>query len=89
MFSDVNKIRDGIGTKLGNCIKRLSTFFVGMVLSFIVGWKLALVSLWVSQIYFISGFAFKKVYDTFCIEMFFLYDILHRLFMIVERYECH
>ena len=59
-FSDVNKIKDAIGDKLGNTIQHLSSFFFGIVISFIRGWKLSLVISSLAPLLLIIG----KVYGT-------------------------
>ncbi|CAF3869833.1 unnamed protein product, partial [Rotaria sp. Silwood1] len=45
LSDDVNKIRDGIGDKLGAIIRAISTFISCVIISLVKGWKLALVIL--------------------------------------------
>ncbi len=61
LTEDVNKIKDGIGDKLGNGIQYVSTFFISVIISFARGWKLTLVILSISPLLFISSFLFTKV----------------------------
>jgi ATP-binding cassette, subfamily B (MDR/TAP), member 1 len=60
-FSDVNKIKDAIGDKLGANISYMSTFFSGLIIAFIKGWKLTLVVMSISPILFVLGFTLTKV----------------------------
>jgi ATP-binding cassette subfamily B (MDR/TAP) protein 1 len=57
----VNKIKDGIGDKFGNCVQFLSTFIAGMTLGIVRGWKLSLVILSVSPLLFIIAAVFTKL----------------------------
>lgn len=54
-LSDVNKVKEGIGDKVGNALQWFFTFIAGMVIGFIKGWKLSLVILAVSPLLAISG----------------------------------
>ena len=59
--SDVEKIQDGIGQKLGQFFLYMSTFFTGFIVGFIYGWQLTLVILAVSPLLAISGGIMGKV----------------------------
>lgn len=60
-FSDINKIKDGIGDKFGNGVQYVATFFIAVLISLIKGWKLTLVILSVSPLIFISSALFTQV----------------------------
>ena len=55
LFSDVNKIQEGIGDKIGNFFQWFCCFLAGMVIGFIYGWKLTLVILAFAPLLAISG----------------------------------
>ena len=55
LFSDVNKIREGIGDKVGNFLQFSTTFVAGICLGLAHGWKLALVTIAVSPLLAICG----------------------------------
>nr|QUF59436.1 ATP-binding cassette transporter Abcb1-3 [Brachionus angularis] len=61
LTDDVNKIKDGIGDKLGNAIQYVSTFLVAVIISLVKGWKLTLVILSISPLLFCSSFLFTKL----------------------------
>ncbi|CAF2677139.1 unnamed protein product [Rotaria sp. Silwood2] len=56
LTDDINKIRDGIGDKLGSALQFVAGFF-----SFAKGWKLTLVVLSMSPLIFISAVLFAKL----------------------------
>ena len=58
----MNRIKDGIGDKLGSALQFTSTFLIGVLISLISGWKLTLVVLAISSLLFISTIIFTKVY---------------------------
>ena len=60
-YSDINKVKDGINDKFGNAIQFLSTFFAGMIISFIRGWKLTLIILALSPLLFAASAVFTVV----------------------------
>lgn len=60
-FSDVNKIRDGLGDKFGSFVQFISTFIASIIIGFVRGWKLTLVILSLSPLMFISAVIFTKV----------------------------
>lgn len=59
--SDVYKIQEGIGDKVGMLIQSVSSFITAFVIGFTKGWKLTLVILAVSPALGISGALFSKV----------------------------
>ena len=59
--SDVDKIQDGIGDKLGLFFQQIATFFGGFIVGFIFGWELTLVILAVSPLLIVSGGLMAKV----------------------------
>jgi ABC-type bacteriocin/lantibiotic exporter with double-glycine peptidase domain len=61
LLSDVNKIKDGIGDKLGSALQFTSTFVIGVLISLAKGWKLTLVVLSISPLLFASTIIFTKV----------------------------
>lgn len=61
LCSDVYKINEGIGDKLGMLIQSMTTFFTGIIIGFIKGWKLTLVILAVSPLLGISAAIIGKV----------------------------
>ena len=61
IFSDIEKIQDGIGSKLGSFFQYFATFIAGFVVGFIYGWQLTLVIISVSPLLAISGAIMAKV----------------------------
>ena len=61
MYSDVYKIQEGIGDKVGMIIQSVTTFVSSFIIGFIKGWKLTLVILAVSPALGISAALFSKV----------------------------
>lgn len=59
--SDVYKIQEGIGDKVGMLIQSFSSFIAAFVIGFTQGWKLTLVILSVSPALGISAALFSKV----------------------------
>lgn len=59
--SDVYKIQEGIGDKLGMLIQQLSTFFASFIIGFAKGWKLTLVIMAFSPVLGISAALYSKV----------------------------
>ena len=60
-FRDIDKIREGIGDKLGIIIQWLTTAVGGFVLGFIYSWKLTLVILATSPLMGLTGALMAKV----------------------------
>ncbi|XP_077070050.1 ATP-dependent translocase ABCB1 isoform X2 [Siphateles boraxobius] len=65
LADDVYKINEGIGDKLGMLLQNLTTFFVGIIIGFVKGWKLTLVILAVSPLLGISAAIIAKVMTSF------------------------
>ncbi|XP_067304664.1 ATP-binding cassette, sub-family B (MDR/TAP), member 4 [Pseudorasbora parva] len=65
LTDDVYKINEGIGDKLGMLLMNLTTFFVGIIIGFVKGWKLTLVILAVSPLLGISAAIIAKVMTSF------------------------
>lgn len=59
--SDVMKIQEGIGEKLGLFFQWLCAFFAGLVVGFVHGWQLTLVILAVSPLLALSAAFLSKV----------------------------
>lgn len=59
--SDVYKIQEGIGDKVGLLIQAYTTFITSFVIGFVQGWKLTLVILAVSPLLGVSAAFFGKV----------------------------
>ncbi len=55
VINDVQEIEDGVGDKLATATQHVTTFVVGIVVSLVYGWKLALVILAVTPILLGSG----------------------------------
>ena len=64
--SDVTKVQDGIGDKLGNFFQWISTCIAGMVIGFVYGWKLSLAIMATSPLLVASGIVFTKVLAAVC-----------------------
>jgi ABC-type multidrug transport system fused ATPase/permease subunit len=60
-FSDVSKINEGIGDKIGMFFQAMATFFTGFIVGFTRGWKLTLVILAVSPVLGLSAGIWAKV----------------------------
>lgn len=60
-FSDVSKINEGIGDKIGLLVQSLTTFVTGFIVGLIRGWKLTLVILAVSPVLGLSAALWAKV----------------------------
>lgn len=61
LTDDIDKIKDGIGDKLGNAFQFISSFISGIAIGFIRGWKLTLVILSLSPILIFLSVALTKV----------------------------
>lgn len=61
IFSDVSKINEGIGDKIGMLFQAVATFLTGFIVGFIKGWKLTLVILAVSPVMGLSAAIWAKV----------------------------
>ena len=60
-YSDINKIHDGIGDKLGGFFQWFCAFLAGFIIGFIWGWKLTLVILAISPLLAGAAFVMTKV----------------------------
>lgn len=60
-FSDVSKINEGIGDKVGLLVQSITTFVAGFVVGLTRGWKLTLVILAVSPVLGLSAALWAKV----------------------------
>ena len=61
VHSDMDKIHDGIGDKVGLFIQWVSTFFGGFIIGFIKDWRLTLLLLIFAPLLAISGGFMIKV----------------------------
>ena len=59
--SDLDKVSQGIGDKVGSFMQWMSTFFGGIIVGFISEWRLALVILAITPVLAIVAGAFSKV----------------------------
>ena len=59
--SDLNKVYDGIGHKVGLFIQPLATFIAGFAIGFYYGWELTLVLLSVTPLSAVAGAVMAKV----------------------------
>ncbi|MEJ1280729.1 ATP-binding cassette sub-family B (MDR/TAP) member 5 [Cricetulus griseus] len=64
-FSDISKISEGIGDKVGMFFQAVATFFAGFIVGFIRGWKLTLVIMAISPILGLSAAVWAKILSTF------------------------
>lgn len=62
-FSDVSKINEGIGDKIGMFFQSIATFITGFIVGFTRGWELTLVILAVSPVLGLSAAIWAKVGD--------------------------
>ncbi|CAN8064805.1 unnamed protein product [Agarophyton chilense] len=58
IINDINLIQSGIGDKLPTCVQYTSTFFVGIIIAFVYGWKLTLVILAITPLLLCTGLVF-------------------------------
>lgn len=65
MTDDINKIKNGIGGKIGNLLQFNAGALAGFIIGFIYGWKLTLVILAVSPLLVIAGFFMTKLLTSF------------------------
>ena len=59
--SDVNKIQEGLGDKIGTFFQWMSAAVAGMIIGFVYGWLLTLVILAVSPLLAVCGGVMSKV----------------------------
>jgi len=55
LYSDVNKIREGLGDKIANTLQWTACFLSGIIMGIAYGWKLALVIIAISPLLVICG----------------------------------
>lgn len=55
LSEDLNKVHDGMGTKIGMFFANITTVIVGFIMGFVYGWKLTLVIIAVSPLIVIAG----------------------------------
>ncbi|XP_068702225.1 ATP-dependent translocase ABCB1-like [Montipora foliosa] len=55
LTEDLNKVHDGMGTKIGMFFANMSTVIAGFIFGFVYGWKLTLVILAASPLIMIAG----------------------------------
>ncbi|XP_020919115.1 phosphatidylcholine translocator ABCB4 isoform X3 [Sus scrofa] len=65
MTSDISKISEGIGDKVGMFFQAVATFFAGFIVGFIRGWKLTLVIMAISPILGLSAAVWAKIISAF------------------------
>ncbi|XP_063777549.1 ATP-dependent translocase ABCB1-like isoform X2 [Pseudophryne corroboree] len=65
LTGDVQKINEGIGSKLALLIQSLSTFMTGLIIGFAKGWKLTLVILSISPLMVLSTALWSKILSVF------------------------
>lgn len=75
-FSDVSKINEGIGDKIGIFFQSIATFLTGFIVGFTRGWKLTLVILAVSPVLGFSAALWAKVGETCEFFLNYLYNLL-------------
>ena len=59
--SEIDKITDGIGYKLGNMVQSLVSFFAGYIIAFIYCWRLSLVLAAMFPVMIVLGSFMSKV----------------------------
>lgn len=59
----MNKVHDGIGTKIGMFLQNMAIVIVGFIMGFVYGWKLTLVIIAASPLIMIAGGIMGKVSD--------------------------
>ncbi|KAB1275908.1 Phosphatidylcholine translocator ABCB4 [Camelus dromedarius] len=65
MTSDISKIGEGIGDKVGMFFQAIATFFAGFIVGFTRGWKLTLVVMAISPVLGLSTAIWAKILSTF------------------------
>ena len=66
MHRDLNKVYDGIGTKIGMFLQAITIVLVGFIMGFVYGWKLTLVIIAISPLLMIAGGIMAKVCSFQC-----------------------
>uniref|UniRef100_A0A3Q1LU67 ATP binding cassette subfamily B member 1 n=1 Tax=Bos taurus TaxID=9913 RepID=A0A3Q1LU67_BOVIN len=65
MTTDISKINEGIGDKIGMFFQAMATFFTGFIIGFTEGWKLTLVILAISPVLGLSAAVWAKILSSF------------------------
>uniref|UniRef100_A0A4W2GH66 Multidrug resistance protein 1 n=1 Tax=Bos indicus x Bos taurus TaxID=30522 RepID=A0A4W2GH66_BOBOX len=65
MTTDISKINEGIGDKIGMFFQAMATFFTGFIIGFTEGWKLTLVILAISPVLGLSAAVWAKIVSSF------------------------
>ncbi|XP_075067982.1 ATP-dependent translocase ABCB1 isoform X5 [Mixophyes fleayi] len=65
LTGDVQKMNEGIGSKIALLIQSLTTFLTGIIIGFIKGWKLTLVILAISPLMGLSAALWAKILTAF------------------------
>nr|CAI9699411.1 unnamed protein product [Rangifer tarandus platyrhynchus] len=65
MTTDVSKINEGIGDKIGMLFQAIATFFTSFIVGFTEGWKLTLVILAISPVVGLSAAIWAKILSSF------------------------
>lgn len=60
-FSDLERVREGIGDKLSICLQFISTFIAGFAIGFIKSWRLTLVMMSLTPILAICAAFLSRV----------------------------
>lgn len=61
LYSDLDKVQAGIGDKLSIFFQWITTFFAGLVIGFVVDFRLTLVILGITPFLAIAAFVMAKV----------------------------
>ena len=61
LYSDITKIQNGIGDKIGALEQAIAMLLAGVVIGFVYGWKLTLVIIAMSPLMIIAAFLTGKV----------------------------
>ena len=70
---DLNKVYDGIGTKIGMFLQAITIVLVGFIMGFVYGWKLTLVIIAISPLLMIAGGIMAKVCSFQCSDVCYPY----------------
>uniref|UniRef100_A0A8D1T7C8 Multidrug resistance protein 1 n=1 Tax=Sus scrofa TaxID=9823 RepID=A0A8D1T7C8_PIG len=65
IYTDVSKINEGVGDKIGMFFQSIATFFTGFIVGFTRGWKLTLVILAISPVLGLSAAIWAKILSSF------------------------
>lgn len=73
LHRDLNKVYDGIGTKIGMFLQAITIVLVGFIMGFVYGWKLTLVIIAISPLLMIAGGIMAKVCSFQCSDACYPY----------------